>query len=258
MKKLLQGILITSLFFCILNVNAEGSNEVFFINKNNVEFTKFQYDTLVDAIGLKGVLNMKIDEYESMEVSLLSEEDTNVEVLEDHDVVEEDNNLGISTYNSLYHETSYKKLTGVTTCKSGYDYCLLNIYLVWKKNPSTRSYDVIGTRIQYTTFYDNDAMAYVIADAANQSVSAQKRETNGRASAIKLPNTGALDYVSFITRLNPGGVAQVSYQHAQSLVARYDALNFEFNPGGLGGVFGYDIAIANRYDGMSGLGLKNS
>ncbi len=255
MKKLLQGILILSLFLCIPNIKAEELDNIYFTNKNNVSFTKFQYDTLVDALGLYGVLNMDIKAYNDLEVAMMDSSNTKVEVLEDYDVVEENNNTGISTLQTLYHETTYKKLTASTTCKDGYNYCILAIALQWKKNPSTRSYDVIGTRLTNTSFYDDIATVSTYMNGSTGSLVAQKRTSNGRAGAVKLSNSGNINSISLITHVKPTGRVQVSYQHAVKEVTQLTALGFDFSASGMGGVFGYPDRYVGYYDDMAGLGL---
>lgn len=253
---MLQGILIASLFFGVLNVNAEQVDEIFFTNKNNVSFTKFQYDTLVDAIGLYSVLNMSSEDYDIMEVSMLAAGDTKIEVLEDYDVIDENEEAGISTLTTMYHETNYKKLTGATTCKDGYDYCLLTIALEWKKNPSVRSYDVIGTLLFNSSFYDNSCTAVAFMNGGSTAVPAQKMTSRGRAVAIKLSSTGNINAVTLTIKITESGKAQVSYQHAVKTITQFTALNFDFSSAGMGGVFGYPDRYVGNYDDMAGLSVK--
>lgn len=257
MKKLLQVLLITSLFLLMPNVKAE---EIFFTNKNNVSFTRFQYDTLVNAMGLYGILNMDQESYEIFEVDAMMEDNTNIEVLEDYDVVDEDENLGISTLDdNRYNETNYKKLTGITTCASSQDYCVLNIILDWKKNPSTRSYDVIGTLVFNSSFYNNDAgIVTSYMNGSTKSILPQKATSSGRAAAIKLSSSGNIDSFILTTKLTKSGRAQVSYQHAVKEVTQFTALNFSFNSAGMGGVFAYPDRYVGNYDDMAGLSLKVS
>lgn len=256
MKKLLQVLLITSLFLLMPNVKAE---EIFFTNKNNVSFTRFQYDTLVNAMGLYGVLNMDQESYEIFEVDAMMEDNTNIEVLEDYDVVDENENLGISTLDdNRYNETNYKILTGITTCASGKEYCTLNIILEWKKNPSTRSYDVIGTLIFNSSFYDDYSVVTAFMNNSSKTITPQKATSSGRAAAIKLSSSGNIDSFILTTKLTKSGRAQVSYQHAVKEVTQFTALNFSFNSAGMGGVFAYPDRYVGNYDDMAGLSLKVS
>lgn len=254
MKRLLQGILILCLLFSTSNVKAEESKEVFFTNKNNISFTKFQYDTLIEAMGLYEVLNMDELVYNNMHVSMMNENDTKLEILEDNDVIID--NGGISLLDTRYHETTYKKLTGVTTCPSGYSYCYLDITLSWKKNPSVRSYDVIGTMLHGTTFYGDASTVSTFMNGTTTSFSVEKKETNGRAAAVKLASSGNINSIVFSTNVNKAGSLQVSYQHAVKTVTKSYALSFEFSNAGMGKVFYWSDGYAGYYDDMAGLSLN--
>ena len=221
--------------------------------KNGVEFTKFQYRTAVDSLGLYSVLNMDNEFYNSIHISFWDESTTKVTVLEDHNV--ELIEGAASTLDERYHETTYKKLTGVTGCPSGTNYCIIDIMVNWKKNPSVRSYDVIGTLLHGTTFYNDTATAAAKMNGDVTSFVVEKRTSNGRAAAIKLSDSGNIDNVVFSTYVNPTGSAQVSYQHAAKTVTKLSALSFEFSSGGMGGVFAYADRYLGYYDDMAGLSL---
>lgn len=249
-KKILLGIMILCSLLITSNVKAQ---EIFFTNKNGVGFTKFQYKTAVDSLGLHSVLNMTQEVYDNTYISEWDENTTKVTVLEDHNV--EIANGNASILDTRYHETTYKKLTGIASCTSGSDRCSLEIINYWKKNPSVRSYDVIGTLLHGTTFYNDSASAYAQMNGDVTSFVVEKRTSSGRAAAIKLSDSGNIDNIVFHTYVKPDGSAQVSYQHAAKTVTKLSALSFEFSGAGMGGVFGYADRYLGYYDDMAGLSL---
>lgn len=171
--------IIISIFILLFttNVNAINSDQkYYFKNSNNIEISKSQYlnlinlgftDKQIDAMdidefnnnkNLNGIIVAKNTKYYKTIIKYynlphlktlnsINYTSNTVEISEDEYNNSEINTISPAGLTNGYTETSYKKMT-TTIIKNGAYYRYKND-LVWKKMPSTRSYDIQGIGIDY-------------------------------------------------------------------------------------------------------------
>lgn len=242
---MITGILIACIFGFATVVSAD---EIYYTNENGVEFTQFQYEALCKFIGEENVENYTQAEFDMMEIGSMTEDNTNYVILDDNKT--EDSNSGITTYGAAY-ETTYKRLTLSTYCSGSY--CAATTYLTWKKNPSVRSYDVIGVRILSTTFYDTTAGVALKSGGKVYGSEAKVTASNGIGNVVKL-TSGDVEYAQQITHITNGsGTVFASYQHAVKSITLAQAKAFSFSGSGPGSVFNW--SNNDLFDQMAGVHL---
>lgn len=243
-RKILLGIILMSLLFIGGNVNAE---EIYYINNNNLSFTKFQYEAMKELFGEEYLQNFTKEEYDNFEVATINEDNYKVKIYDE----EEDENR-VSNY-ATFIETSYKRLSISSICNT--NYCTVTVMNTWKASPSVRSYDVIGVRLSATNFYDNTITANLVISGTSYGRSGMNGSSQGVGCVMKL-RSGDVDYIMHKVRVKPKGTVFASYQHAVKSITLTKALDFTFSGGGLGGVFSYPSSYGTMYDQMSGVYLN--
>lgn len=240
MKKVIFGILCFGI--CISMVNAQ-STEVFYTNNNGLEFTEYQYNSMVQILNEKSVANMQSEEYAMYNVSNMTAENSKIAIYDEPEH---------SITRATYHETAGKKVSISSTCNS--TQCVVTVSLVWKMSPVVRSYDVIGVRLSNTLFTTADyACRYYMPSGASYNCSAHIGFSNGSGSLITMPQSGDIDHILYQVGVQPKGKVYGSYQHAVKGISQSNALNFQMGADGLGGVFYYPSAYRSFYDGMGGV-----
>ena len=243
-KKISMGIIVVFLLFVGINVNAE---EYFYTNNNGLNFTEFQYETMVHILGAEMVSNLTQEDYDLYEVSNMQEETFKMATTVDEDV--SDNSC--PTPYGTYYETQSKQLVLTSSCTSSY--CTIIITNTWKKNPAVRSYDMIGVRLSSTYFYDDTVTSTLRMNDTNYNRSGMMGASNGVGCAMKLRSTGDVDFIVLKVRVLPQGIVYGSYQHAVRSINLDTALNFNFDSNGYGGVFLYPSSIGTTFDQMAGV-----
>lgn len=251
MKKILLSVIIFVIAICsIENVKAEDS--IYFTTDKGVELTKFQYNTLVDMFSIERVRTISEDDYNNLHVDRMVEGQYTYETKE-IETPEESYPGGIVPY--VYHETTSKKLTLTKICSSGY--CSMGTTLYWKKKPAVNSYDVIGVRLENTSFYNSIVSFKMVSTDGTiiRTTDKDVKATNGSAGIKKVISN--IDYFVYDTMVNQtsNGMVFASYQHAKTSVTLAQASNFQFKGTGVASVFLWPVDIISKYDQMGGVDI---
>lgn len=127
--------------------------------------------------------------------------------------------------------------------------------MTWLINPSTRSYDVIGSRLSNVSLVSGTLSTKVTSSNGTQYFSNNMYYSNGFGTSVKLPEGASNIKVqqSFIT--STGGTVYASYQHATSNVDLATSYLYTISSTGLGGVFSFYGSAYGKYDGMGGVDI---
>ena len=238
MKKYLylSFVLVLSLFVGIISVNAQ---DYYYINDNGVTFTKDQYDFITEMY------------YEGYQTYMTEDDMKFFNGIKMVPGAVESKEY-VDTYHDGYqakgstHETASKRLK---ISKSG---STIGISCAWKKSPSVRSYDVIGTRLSGPSIASGVA-SKITYSGGTIYPSATKQPSNGYGAVLKLPNSGNSIIASTTFTVSGSGRIYGSYQHAKTSVSLNNANSYSIGSGGLGNVFIYSSSIASKYDQMGGV-----
>lgn len=239
MKKILL-IIITLLCFENVRVYALNNTMEYYTNNNGVTFTQEEYDFLSDFYFLGYQNYMTQSDYNNFIESDIMNGTIN-SVLYDFS-----NPIGRTT-NSL--ETQMKLLKMSSSCSTT---CVIATTLIWKSNPSVRSYDHIGALLNNTSLIGGiDSKLYYGTNVIYPSYSSVS--TNGVDSIFKLPNTASSIKVVNTFTIQRQGSVNVSYQHAKNSISLTNSKLFSYSSSGYGGVYNFDSSVRNYYDAMNGL-----
>ena len=241
MKKYISVFLI-SLFFGLSVVIAEP----YYVNDNNVSFTKDEYDFIT---------KMYYDGYQAYmtdsDKALFNDVEMKPENVESVSYEPKDSfESGKVTVRGTVHETAAKRLQ---IAKAGGGNPVISITCAWKKSPNVRSYDLIGAYLNGTT-KSSGVVSKITYSGGTINPSATKNPNNGHGAVIKLPNGGNSIVASSTFSVFTGGRVYGSYQHAASSVSLNNANSYSIGNNGLGNVFYFSNAtIRAKYDGMGGV-----
>lgn len=254
MKKSILKVMIIMLILFSTSVKASSysSDDIYFINKNGIKFTEFQYNTLIDILSKETVSNFTQEEYDNFHVENIVEGE--YEYVTQEFFTRETSSIG-GIMPMAFHETTAKKLTLAKNCNS--NYCFMDTTLTWKATPAVTSYDVIGARLVNTTFYgDLNAVTVTSTSGTIKSGCAGTKKTSeGVGNAIKISSD--VYYITHSFRVKPtsNGMVYASYQHAIKTVTLTKALDFTFSGSGYGAVFVWPSSYGQIYDQMGGVSL---
>lgn len=234
MKKILIGI-ISLLILSSLNANAEA----YYTNENGLPFTEYQYEVMVNRIGLYNVENMEYQEFNYLKISDIEEDNYEYVILD-----EETNSRG------TYYETSCKRISIGKACDS-VD-CTVTFTNNWKCIPKVKSYDVSGIRLSNTNFTTTNEIGYFKSDGVTTSASGSRGASNGVGFAFKVPSSGDIGYSAVVADVAKTGTVYGSYQHGVKNMNLNRALEFTFSSVGLGGVLNFG-SYDNYFDQMGGV-----
>lgn len=243
MKKIVMGILLSCLALNCSTVFADA----YYTNDSGLEFTKFQYEVMVEILNEELVKDMTQNEYDNFAIADMNSENTKI-------AIEEDNgsDSGIVPFGT-YHETQSKKFSIKSTCLS--NECIITTTVIWKKSPAVRSYDVMGHRITNTSFTSTSASFSLDTSDNIYTYNDKKGASNGIGCAVKLPSDETINYITMSTAVQPQGRVYGSYQHAIKNITLSTAMNFSFSDNGYGNVFLYPSSYDLTFDQMAGVYL---
>lgn len=227
------------IFSSLLLVNAK---EFYFINENNVSLTKTEYDFIV---------SMFYDGYQNF----ITPSDYNIIFADEEISIQKIEEKTIETFNyfrATYHETQSKYFTIKKSCSNN---CLITLVAKWKNNPSIRSYDVIGARLDGVTLASTPNTSAANTSSSNSSLE-MVSNNNGFGVSVKLPTGGSNMYVSQYFRVSTGGSVYGSYQHATATISLANSKKYNISSSGYGEVFLFQSSIRKYYDGMSGVNVS--
>lgn len=132
--------------------------------------------------------------------------------------------------------------------------CYISITATWSKVPPTRSYDVIGARLEGTSLL-NTPITTVTSSTQKSTSNNIKKFNNGFGVSVSLPGTGVDIIVNQTFKTTKGGTVYASYQHAKSIISLANSQNFTISALGYGKVFKFSGTAANIYDRMYGVSI---
>lgn len=267
-----------------IRISGEELNNLKNMGFTDREIIGMQQDEFYDNRNLKGEIVAQTTKYYKtttiynatdayMNLNVLSPRTTTIEISLDE--YESENNIQdivILGNSNGYTETNYKKMT-TSIIKNGNYYRFKND-LVWKKMPSTRSYDLQGIGIDSTVSGVNTSAVFksvaTIDDLTNSSCYLEtnttctwKKRPTGYALSFKLPSDGITKKViglsshmyfdvqkltnTTIKTLNAYG----DYKHAQKSVSTTVNNSFSIVTGGISFDIGVSSSIVESYDSMS-------
>jgi len=304
-KKMKKILFLLIILFTFQNVKAlEINDDGIYINYNNIEMTQKEINNLINlGFTEKQISLMDEEEFNSnknLQGEIVAQEtkyymttitysnsastlsvksslplkSETIEITEEEYNNSDDliDNVSINGKSNGYVETNYKKMT-TTIVKNGSNYRYKND-LVWKKMPSTRSYDIIGIGIDSTVSgISSSKYLKQIADISDSSTktcyyqfsssATWKQSSSGYAATFKLiSNTSkktvtALEtYMYFnVQKLTENTIKVInaygSYRHAQKKVESSVSNGVSIGTGGISFEASVSTSIKESYDSMS-------
>ena len=290
MKKevIIYSLIAVSIIFSLLNVKAES----YYINSNNVEMTKQQYNRIVNHFSeniastisqekFDKIINANMVDYDVIYQKIksnkdgiilteyISEEEYNASPDAEYTCKEEYlENTKSDDYG--YIETTYKRFEVELLDFGNNDFVLL-AYLTWKRVPACRSYDVFAFRLNHMTYSNVGGIQTYYIGTAHTDISydssspGYKSATNGAGFSMNLKDGTTITKYEMVLMADLAinefnySTAHVytTYQHAISSLSRADSMSYTFSAGGLGGVLLYSSTnISQKYDDMAGIHLS--
>lgn len=240
MKKiiLLSGTLLVSIVGALLINTDLIAEDIYYTNKNNVNFTKEEYDFLTKMYWEGAQELMTKENHDALVNSNL--------VNGDFDTI----SVPIYDETSTYSYISTQKGT-LTLSRSCDDHCIVSLTFEWKGIPSALGYDVMGVILEDTTLL---GVPNTMVTGTSSSVISHyyKYFSNGFGVSFELPSKQtAIANMTFSAK--PGGTVYGSYQHAMRNTSLANSQKYTLSRIGYGGVFWFDEAVRENYDAMNGL-----
>lgn len=238
-KKFLLSTCLFSMFLLTTDVQAK---EVYFVNQNNVKFTKEEYDFISYMFWDGAQENMDLDDYNNFINSDIMNGDLDSNIYYD---------IPLTRATSI--EEANKTLKIVKSCSSN---CFVSVTLTWKKFPTVKSYDVIGAYLDGTSLVNNPATSITTNGTITTTYKDIKKSNNGFGVSVKLPTYGTSMIINQSFRVNKGGTVYASYQHAIKNISLSNSQNYTFSRSGYGGVFKFSGTALTTYDKMKGVSIS--
>ena len=232
-------ILILVLGVNLLNVKAKETT--YYTNKNEVSFTKMQYDYFSKMFyeGYQDLIDQET-------FNSYSEDEMNPNHVET-------NYLDVPTPIGTTIETTAKKLKiskAATTSTSTRIATVLN----WKGAPTIRSYDVMGAYLDGTQLLSSLNTTISYSDG-NYNANEIQSNSNGFGVSILLPSSGSSINISQTFTVKNGGHVYASYQHATKNISLTNSKSYTIGYNGYGHVFNFTYGVNSYYDAMSGVDI---
>ena len=237
-KKFLLSACIFSIFIFTTNVKAE---EVYFINQNNVEFTKEEFDFITYMFWEGAQEYMDLNDYNNFINSDIMNGDLDSVIYYD-----------IPLTKATTIEDANRTLKITKSCSSN---CFISVTLTWKKSPIVRSYDVMGAYLDGTSLV-NTPVTSITTSGTTITNNDIKKNNNGFGVSIKLPTYGTSMVINQNFRVSKGGTVYASYQHAIKNISLSNSQNYTFSRSGYGGVFNFSGTALTTYDRMNGVNIS--
>lgn len=224
--------------FSRLNVYAY-SDEVYYINQNNVKFmeTEYNFFTLMFYDGYQEFMTQEeFDSYLNTGMNSSLVETSYLNTIQPYATSISDNNKSLKISKTATPTTAY-----------------ISVVATWKVNPTVKSYDLMGAYLENVKLSGN-VTTKVSCSSENYNVGDIQKFSNGFGVSIKLPNCNNIVLSqSFKTSL--GGTVYASYQHAITNISLNDSKKYTIGKSGYGNVFIFSNGINNKYDAMSGVNI---
>lgn len=242
-----KNIFIFSSVFLLMFGIKPVSASSFYINTNEVEFTKQQYDY---------ISNLYYDGYQ--DYMLQNDLDKMIELdLFNHPIVVVENgditNLNNQNFINGTSITQNGRTTKIT--KSCSSECLVVLTTTWSVIPTINSYDVIGFRLANASI---NSINTASIRGNNYSITYQPSEaqqfSNGFGYSVKLGNVSGMKITTSLYTSTTGTVYG-SYQHAMSNVSLATSRLYTISSAGYGSVFSFYGNAIFKYDAAGGVSV---
>ena len=237
-KKFLLSTCLFSMFLLTPNVHAK---EVYFVNQNNVEFTKKEYDFISYMFWDGAQEQMDVDDYNDF---------VNSDIM--NGVLDSKIYYDISMTRATSIEDANRTLKIVKSCSSN---CFVSVTLTWKNSPTVRSYDVMGAYLDGTSLV-NTPTTSITTNSTTTTYKDIKKSNNGFGVSMKLPTNGSSMVINQNFRVSKGGTVYASYQHAMKSISLSNSQSYTFSRSGYGGVFKFSGVASTTYDRMNGVSIS--
>ena len=234
MKKILSLFILAICVTCIQTFAKEN----YYINENNVSFTKEQYEYFT-AMFYDGYQELVTQE----EFNTYNEEEMNAENVETK-------YLDFISPLSTLHETAAKQLK--ISKSTALPIAKISVVLTWKGTPKIKSYDVMETYLEGVSLVGN-VITRVSYSGGSYDSNEIKSFNNGFGVSIKLPSSGNSIIVSQSFNTTLGGTVYASYQHATSNISLASSKYYTISKSGYGKVFSFYNNMSSKFDGMGGV-----
>lgn len=225
-------------FFYVSNVYAEKKDV--YVNSSDTIMNYDLYEELCKIYSKSYIEFITQEKYEL----LIKNGINNIKIIDVSD------NQAISTFSTVY-TTTYKRLRLI---KNGE---LITLQLNWLILPKTRSYDVMGIRLDRVKLSGNPYFSQTYLLDGNYQISNNhylQNYSNGFGTSFLLPSgdiTNLTQTIDFF--YNGSGVVFGSYQHAQQKVSMANSKKYTISHTGYGNVILFNGNIGNNYDAMNGV-----
>lgn len=246
MKKITMLLIVSIISFISLTTKTLAE-ESYYINSNNVSFTRDEYDFISNFIwnGYQDYMT-----------------ESNFNYIFGHGIspesfIEESNyeELGEIALLSTTHSSASKTISIRKACSSSQ--CLISVVAEWKTIANVRSYDVMGAYLDGTNLiYAPET--YIVSENGLEYSNEIKYDLHGFGVSFKLPNKNVANYITINQQYYVGtsGNVYASYQHAKSTTTLANSKKYSISLSGYGKVFNFESSVINVYDGMGGVNIS--
>ncbi len=241
-RMIFVSLILLQLLIPLNIINAKEKDEIYYINNNNVELTKEEYDFLSKFYWDGYQENMTIKDYQEF----VSSDIINGEFKSTEKIYYDAAN--IVPYGTS-HKTNSKLIKISASCKTT---CNISVVVTWSTIPNTKSYDVIGAYLDGTKLVEYQSTTARTSTKSNKSTEI-KKQTNGFGVSIQIPGEGTNYVISQKYKVKKGGTIYASYQHAKKSISLTDSKKYAISKNGYGGVFEFFGDAVNIYDQMGGV-----
>lgn len=238
-KVCVKKFVVLVVFVSCLFMSDVTAKEVYYTNDSGVSFSKEEFDFLGNFFwdGIQDLLNK--DDYQKFILSEIMNGD--IETKTYHEILPR----------GTHFEDNNRDLTISKSCSSN---CYISVTLTWKKNPTIRSYDVIGAYLENTKLI-NTPTTVVLNSGSTVNSKEIKKTSTGFGVSIKLPKYGNSLIVNQTYRVKKGGHVYASYQHAMKNISLANSKNYTTSKSGYGKVFNFSGIATSTYDRMNGVDI---
>lgn len=242
MKKQIKICALLLILFCALNSENVNAQEVYYTNDYGVQLTQEEYEFLTKMYwdGYQEIMTQ--EEYEEFNQSGILHGEFESKEITDNDII---------TTRGTIHTTGSKTLKIAKSCTTN---CKISVVLTWLKNPTIRSYDVMGAYLNGVPLKDAPITRVVSSNTTRYS-DIVKKAYNGFGTSILLPG-GSNVILNQDYTVSKGGTVYASYQHATENTNLATSQSYNFSLTGYGRVFAFYNSARNIYDAMNGVDIS--
>lgn len=240
MKKILKLLIV---FTSIIAIQANAKEDAYYTNKNNVNFTKEQYE-FFSSIFYEGYQDLVTQqEFDSYPKTVMNPNKVNSKYLNIKSMIQ--------PFSTSVNDTD-KTLKISTSSSSTIVYA--GVTATWKVNPNVRSYDVIGAYLSGIKQIGSVTTRLSYSSGSTESNEIQVFD-NGFGVSAKLPSSGNNIVVSQSFSTTVGGTIYASYQHATSYISLANSKCYTIGKKGYGNVFVFNSGMESKFDAMAGVDI---